>query len=641
MFKARLIEVLTAPLPVGARLARPEKVILWFGAQSSFDFGAFCYLERSEPLRTRRKAERHRPKSERLVNLESFSRSRTSPVRALIRYFSDLVGSRGLRFLTVEAMARQYVRFISWAEKKGFPDVIQGGEFTRPAFAGYVEYLRERVNCRQISVNTAAITQQTLLGVLADLTGIDNLHHGINLLSTNLSVRKSTQPPSEADQARVLALCKALFDGLSTLCLDNQQYPFRLSLPKYLGFEGDGLWVLPARRWCMPPHMLMVREKLGKGFWAFNYEEGRVATVNEISGRYTRNPRKGRKDSVEELMIKEAQLSILAANQDCQHICRRQAALLAHNVFLIRFLANTSMNWSDVTSLRWSKNYQVSQERQGFRTIKYRAGGKKVSFEVQSIFNASFKRYLEVRDYLLKGKSFRCLFFAAGRYVSCPAQLKEHTLYKIFDALRWIDPHLPNIFSRAWRAGKSDWLIRKTDISTAAIILQNSESTTRRSYAAGSPTTQAVEMGLFFDLVTGAVIARNDRVENGVERAVGTCSSFKSPNQPRPAPIKSDCRGPEGCLFCDKLKVHADERDTRKLLSCRYCIEQTADLSGSEEQFNRLFMPILNRIDALLNEIELRQPGMPIRIRQEVEKGELDRYWAGKLEMLISLDLIG
>jgi hypothetical protein len=87
--------------------------------------------------------------------------------------------------------------------------------------------------------------------------------------------------------------------------------------------------------------------------------------------------------------------------------------------------------------------------------------------------------------------------------------------------------------------------------------------------------------------------------------------------------------------------VHADERDTRKLLSCRYCIQQTSHLAASEEQFQRLFNPILGRIQAILDEVDRREAGMVERVRREVEEeGELDPYWAGKLEMLMALELV-
>src|SRR6185369_5914934 len=175
-----------------------------------------------------------------------------------------------------------------------------------------------------------------------------------------------------------------------------------------------------------------------------------------------------------------------------------------------------------------------------------------------------------------------------------------------------------------------------------AISLQNSDETVRASYAAGSPVTQAEELSAFFQqLEKAAVLARGTVVDHGVEIAVGDCASYGNPHQVKSAPVQSDCKAPEGCLFCDKYKVHADEKDVRKLLSCRYCIQQTAHMVASEEHFQILFAPILTRIASLIEDIDQREPGLASRIEQEVERGELDPYWSSKLEMLIELELVG
>lgn len=38
--------------------------------------------------------------------------------------------------------------------------------------------------------------------------------------------------------------------------------------------------------------------------------------------------------------------------------------------------------------------------------------------------------------------------------------------------------------------------------------------------------------------------------------------------------VSVNCYTPEGCLFCDKYRIHVDATDIRKSLSCRYCIEK-------------------------------------------------------------------
>lgn len=630
MLSARPIMLLKLPLPPGVEILHPEKSILRFGEGYSFDAGALCYLIRSAPVGA--KGLGRRPRSERWVDVASFRQSRQSAVRNLIRYLSDLTVCGGKRPSTVSFSAKHYGIFLTWAEANGFITALDDKGETRRAFKQYVNHLREKVNTNRLRVSSATMMQNAVLGVLRDLLNVDDFHHGVNLLRDDHAATESTRPPSEEDQAKVLALCSSLFGGLSALCPQNQPYPYPLTVPRFVGAVNDTLWVFPAKVWCMPPHVLGSRESLDRPFWAYDYEKGRIATVAEVAARY---PYGNAARAVE-----RAHSSISVASKDPQDKCRRRAALLAHNAFVVLFLAHTGMNWAAVRQLPWNETYDTGMERQGFRTIKYRAGGKLVSFEIQSVFFPTFKRYLDLRTYLLNGVCYDYLFMAGDSLSRGISQLSEKALESILKSLRAIDPNVPQIRSRAWRAGKSDWLLRNVDPATAALILQNSVPTVLRSYAEGSPTTHDDELGKFFEHLRGVVIAKGERVENAVERTVGVCTSFGSPHQNVAAPIASDCRRVEGCLFCDKFKIHADERDTRKLLSCRYCIEQTAHLSESEEQFHRLFGPIFERIKLLLEEIERREPRIVARIEHEVQAGELDPFWARKLEMLVDLDLI-
>ena len=208
--------------------------------------------------------------------------------------------------------------------------------------------------------------------------------------------------------------------------------------------------------------------------------------------------------------------------------------------------------------------------------------------------------------------------------------------------LRRMDPGLPAVTSREWRAAKSDWLLRNTDISTTALVLQNSEATVMEAYAEGSETTAMQEMGDFLDGVATTVLQPGSELANSVVRAVGKCSKFGDPTPSHPtSPVQPDCGSPEGCLFCDKFKVHADEVDTRKLASCRYCIRAVSPSVGSPERQAQLFSPVISRIDHLLHEIGERDCEMKMRIVREVdEEGELDPFWARKLEMLMELELV-
>ena len=62
---------------------------------------------------------------------------------------------------------------------------------------------------------------------------------------------------------------------------------------------------------------------------------------------------------------------------------------------------------------------------------------------------------------------------------------------------------------------------------------------------------------------------------------------------------------------------------------------------GHVEHQSDVIGPHLERIEVLLKEIIQHDAAMVARIEQEVdEEGELDQYWASKLEMLLELGVI-
>lgn len=640
-FESRLVTRYDLPLADGAAILHPEQVVLCFGGDASIDIGAYCFLKRSPESRIASQINIGR-----LVDISSFSEDRASQVGKLIKFISDDIGLAGARPMSTHSWVSNAFIFLDWADANGYPDVLGTKLMAKTAFRQYVKHLRQRVNQDELLNNSAAKMQNHVLKWVINYIGLDNPHHGLNLLRISKSAGVPTSPPSEDSQAKVLGLCTSLFSGFCDLVLNNRPYPYFLKVPDYLAVVDGGVWVFPNIKWTMPKHEVDDRNRLKYAYWAYNYFEGRISTVDEIAHHYANHKIGSRKETYSSrdsaaTSIKLAKACLLAGNTDVRNIHRRTAALNAHNAFVVMFMANTAMNWSCIRDLQWGDTYEVGVEQQGFRTIKWRARGRAVSFEIQAIFLPTFRWYLKLRAYLLDGVTFDRLFLTCNLPGIAFEPLKVKTQTTIFQMLRRIDPSIPILMSKQWRAGKSDWLLRHADPATTALILQNSEEAVRRSYSAGSETTHMEEMSSFFEQVESTVINRGQADEHSIDRPVGVCSSFGNPHQFVRASVESDCKGSEGCLFCDKFKVHADECDTRKLLSCRFCLRQTAHLTSSEEHQQALFGPIFERIEQILSEINHRAPGMVEKICMEVERdGELDKYWAGKFSMLAELELI-
>ncbi|MFZ3042907.1 MAG: hypothetical protein WA108_14165 [Thiobacillus sp.] len=428
---ARPAQLLQLPLPEGTGVRYPEATVLRVDIGFSVDVGALCYQKRSPRANVGAQGQTG-TKAERLVDQTTLDSSRIAPILGLITYLSEQIHTQSQRPTTVAAAVSSIVGLIDWADQQSLPFPLADAAAAKATLASYVSYLRELVKLGRLANNSAAKAQLQVIRVLQELvSGSETLTHGLNLLQIQKHSTKSTEPPTEVEQGRVLALARCLFEGLSDLVLNNRPYPYALSIPASLAAKDNVLWVFPSRKWCMPPHELTAREALKKGYWAFDYENGRIAEVEEIQDRYFYNPSKQTKTASAEFSIRNAEASMHTANSDPQHGYRRNAALSAHNAFVIQFLANTGMNWSSIKQLAWETGeMDISVERQGFRTIKYRAKGRTVSFEIQPVFLPLFKTFLRVRKYLMNDQQFDHLFLGSGNFVKTISSLHSHTCFR-------------------------------------------------------------------------------------------------------------------------------------------------------------------------------------------------------------------
>lgn len=630
-YETRPTVVMDLPLPEGTEVLRPEQVILRFSNGMTADIGSLCYLKRD--------AESGRVRSSDGVPVVFASRAsnRVTAVRALIRNISEMVASGLLQTETIRDRYSRFLAFMAWADISDHELVLDGPQHAREAFSAYVEHLRDRVARSKLALNSGARQQDSVLFALQDFLGIEDLGRGLNLLRADHRSTQATSPPDEAAQGKVLSLCEAIWKGLTTLVLDGGQYPFPVEMPTFVGCANDQLWVFPTNAWFMSPSMLERRHEQKLPGWGYNYAEGRVSTLEEMRRANARE-----EDFTRRQVIRYAEEQIAEGNNDPQHRMRILAGVTALNCFVLMFLAETGMNWADLAGLPWSDDFKVDATHQLFRSVKYRAQGKEVSFELPVAFMPTFRRFLALRKFLLRGMPSERLFFRFALRGTQELTSIGRSPLTIYITLRRIHPELPKVMPREWRAAKSDFLVRTTDVATAALVLQNTERTVLQAYAAGSETKAMQEMGEFFAGVSKSVLEKGALVEGGIERAVGICAEFGAPVASHPGTaLQPDCKNPEGCLFCDKYKAHADEKDTRKLASCRFCLREASSAMGTEERFQRHVSPVVKRIDELLGEIAQRDAEMAERIIQEVDvNGELDPYWARKAEMLMELGLM-
>ncbi|MDA3374625.1 hypothetical protein JR314_32445 [Pseudomonas aeruginosa] len=260
---------------------------------------------------------------------------------------------------------------------------------------------------------------------------------------------------------------------------------------------------------------------------------------------------------------------------------------------MLVFIAATGCN------LRVAQNLEVdtlefipSTQGKRFSGTKARAGGKTVNPEFGVRFVPVFKKYLELRRWVLNGSDSALVFPVISHEYRVSsvgnqqiARLKA-CFSKALPKTAWVTP-------TQWRKNVSYQYVKLSggDMALTAEKLGNTEETVRQAYSRPALEDFAVEMASFFELMHQAAIDRTrstERVpvrildEKRLEASTGTGLCEKTPEaEPEraqgftalaPAPA---CRDPETCLFCAHYAVHADEEDIRRLLSFRYLIHAT------------------------------------------------------------------
>lgn len=640
--------LLPVPIPDGVEVLYPEQIILTFSNNQTLDIGALCYLRRQRPIYLKGQR-RKRDVKDMLVDLSSLDHTRSNLIKRIIAYISADVANGRRDFINYWI---RIIYFFNWLDDNNLSGAFDSDSGIRLAFSTYNKYIKERFEQSAVSRRHAAGTIRMTKQFLNGFLGTDDIDRGVALLSEKRDGSSATAPISEADRKKILALCDAFFKNVTIFVLKNEPYPYRIHLPLYLGWDRNEMWIFPNAKWCMTPEDIAKRDTLNRQYWAYNYVEGRVSTLQELIDINAFPTRSDYRQGA----IRAAENNLKQSNADSRHLQRMKMVSRAQHAFVVLFMLYTAMNFEQVRQLKWDKNSTLKTEvgRQGFRVVKWRAGGKEQNFEIQSKFYPDFLRFLELRQFALGGYDFEYLFFSLFWYkdsVMTPMPMSTGSEIRYFyrETLQHIDPSLPRVVLQQFRASKSDWMLRNNvSPSTAATILQNSEETINRSYAAGSPIVHQEEMTSFFDCLTSKifpiVVCDAESPEDTMAGPAGSCAVYCQPLASNTnAPWKPDCRDPEGCFWCANYRVHADETDVRKLYSCRFCIQCLSVMTESTEEFEQRFWPVVDRIDEILDEVRphLVDHGLLERVKYQVEEeGELSDYWAAKFSMLINLGFV-
>jgi len=632
---------LELPLDKNTRILNPEQVILKIGDEYH-DIGALCYALRSDKKRKSRQP--------REVVISSFLRQRPKQIRQLIKALSSLKVDSCKALTTTSAYAYHLNWFMDWADTNGRNDCLAGGEATRNAFLGWATDTHERYKRQEFSEKSHNHRLAYICEMLEATTGVQDLMQGIRKLKQRTNPNGGTEPLALRDFAHAVALNQCLFDGLCDLLLETRMFPYKLDLPASLGWAENHLWLFPTKIWRLPPHLRddAIRAKRGSSAsWPYDYENGRLATVDEIEHRYKARSLSERRHTARGT-IKKATALLNEANTNAQSKWRFVLGMLAQRAFLFLFFCNTGGNAQVVRDLETDGIIDAAVQNQKFRGLKWRASGKEVTLIAPATFMPRLRRFMELRRYLLQDRKTPYLFFSCGnRNNKPPTRIGDCELDCHYRQVSLgIDPQLPRMGSRKLRASVDDYYLRLHDSVVAAAVMGHSLETEDKKYGRGSSNNHHEEMTLFMASVSESarrqrIIQHKDMTPDAppLEQG-GHCDAFGYPQAlATHAPVQPDCKDSQGCLFCNHRVLVAGEEDARKVASAAYVMEQLI-LGPQHEEALR---PSIAKCDEDLEQIASFSNchAMVERVRKDVYESEnLTPFWADKYQLFLELGII-
>ncbi|MGE8112028.1 hypothetical protein [Pseudomonas sp. NPDC086566] len=604
------------------------------------DFGAFCYRHRRK-----RSPNHHIDYEGVLVDLATFDPKRIYPVSKLIeagRAYSSFVSATGF-YTTIKG-------FIDWIDSQDEIYHLHLHESMSKAYVDYTIHLLSRVYSsattgKALAVGSASALQTGARQLIALTTGKHE--------SETLALATFIKQPNRTNlinlkrlgadaQAKTFSALVNFISEAHRILIDGGTFPMRLESPD-----------------CGIYYMYSIYQESSKS------NNAAVSLLNHLGScaefptwkmihQHFELPEQDWKNNRIKTNYGALHKKLLENNTNSRSKLRFQIANHAMTAGMLSFIAATGCNLTTVQRL--GTDFEIIPSTQGRRLlgIKNRAHGKIVSPEFGARFTPIFKKILAIRTWLLDGRESNRLFSTLPRgtnkvgYVGNGALRTFKTLTgKFYPKTSWVP-------ANQWRKNVSYQYIKQSggDTVLTAEKLNNREATIRSSYARPALDEYASEISKLFEEIHSAAISRSRNVSHipvhvnkegssSDVTAVGNC--VKDPaSEPKLASgftseaPKPTCRTPETCLFCDHYAVHADEFDIRRLLSLSFIITIIKERQD-HEYWEQKFGPTIHRIDEILAAIQdtdIKLAPTVARIRDEVESGYLDPFWAIHLDTM-------
>lgn len=576
------LPVLDFPFNRLPEVLAPERTVLNLGGGYRIHSYLWCYLGRAKYGGA-------------LISFDpsSLSAARAAALPAAFDQLSKEFRRAGTRPAAIAAHLRSLAQFLAWAdgaENEGcYETVLSDPERALQALTGYHSFLRSRLQSHQLTSSTAAARDRHAVALLSTIHGRE-FKDDIEALSRRADQSRGTKAPKDEEVKAFVSRAQAVFDSAAELLLNEAaSAPLSARQLRRSAVNDSDAVTLPES---------YTQERL--------MELACVAYAALV------------------LADSGANLAVLQGYEEPDDLLDQLAQ-------------------PDKVNLRdWS--------------IKFRAGRTRVPVHLSALTVTRMRTYLRVRHAFvasLGGEDVRP-FFVQGAYSRAAPRTNSPTAVRPLDKaflthLRQkfsaVGAELPQVTLRQLRTYKQQHLVRHQPLNVAAAMMGHSVATAVRAYSRAQEGLRQAEMRHFLGSLEKTVLVASEGIPEATPTEAlpaGACADYGKPVPSASAPlVQPDCAKVEGCFFCKNYRLHADERDLRKLMSCRVALKSIAPLHPDSARAERVYIAIVDRIDALLGEIQRRVPQVYAAVRADVdERGNLTPYWSTKLQQLHLLGML-
>ncbi|MGJ8486272.1 hypothetical protein ACSFVZ_19865 [Pseudoalteromonas sp. SYSU M81236] len=289
---------------------------------------------------------------------------------------------------TIYYQCRYILNYIRWCIKESFPETPNQAKLS---FINYLHYLRNEIalydKAKKLGISSlqARARQNSSLLFLEEVfsESCDKVffENGVQLISENRNQLTSGKTISNEKLNKQFTFYTQLFRQLTDILLKPETLPSKVIL---LDKE---IWLAPYA------YALFTSNK--KAGAAFNYKDGRFYSIEELCSLYSI-----KKHKANSISTKGNEAFERAQKVDSK--VRQLLIGYSLKAYFMHFLFLTGMNDSSAARIYFNEDYELTKSSMFFTSVKMRANGKKVKFEIQNEFKDDFRLYLRLRKHVLE-----------------------------------------------------------------------------------------------------------------------------------------------------------------------------------------------------------------------------------------------